>query len=537
MVVKVGTRAGGRERRWAAALLRWYDRHRRDLPWRGRAEPYAVWVSEIMLQQTQVAAARPYYERFLRAFPTLRALAAAEEQDVLRLWEGLGYYARARQLHRAARLIAARPGAAWPRTAAEWRRLPGVGPYTAAAIASICFGERTPAVDGNVRRVGARALGLRTDPRAPRAARRLARWLERAMPPARLGDFNQALMELGALLCRPRRPACERCPWCRGCAARAAGQTAQIPVRPPRRAPRRVALAAAVALAGGRVLIQRRPRRGLLGGLWGFPAAGRRGAEPWAAAAARALRRRVRTAAAADRGALLGVWRHGYSHFSLRLRVYRWRLQRPAPLRPGSEPAEWAPLAALGAYPMSALDRRIAAALCAPPGSAAGRGAARGAARPAGKKPEGAARVFLSAKSGLPPIDRAEESVVCWRPNEQKENSDDAGGNLGRRCGDGAGGGSRGAPRDSGPSDALLGRLCLSERRAAPVVRGETLAVGPLRVSQVPEPRELSLLHSLRPGFERLRLSRAQPHLPRVGQVAPARQNAGQPRMPRTNSR
>lgn len=208
----------------AAALLRHYDVHRRDLPWRDRADPYAVWVSEIMLQQTRVETARPYYERWLERFPDLDALADAEIDDVLRAWQGLGYYARARNLHRAARMVRERYHGAIPADPAELRRLPGVGAYTAGAVASIAFGAATPAVDGNVRRVVARLHDLE-DP----TAAQLQTLAVELVPADRPGDFNQALMEIGATVCTPRAPDCDACPG--GCWA-ASGSS---PTRPRRR--------------------------------------------------------------------------------------------------------------------------------------------------------------------------------------------------------------------------------------------------------------------------------------------------------------
>ena len=254
--------------RLAAALLDWYAGAARRLPWRGSRDPYAIWISEVMLQQTQVQTVLGYYSRFLRDFPTVEALAAAELPAVLARWSGLGYYARARALHAAAQDIVARGG--FPDTVEGLRELPGFGPYTAAAVASIAFGRPEPAIDGNAVRVYARLTGLRA-PRAPaeKALREAARPLLAAGPPSAL---NQAVMELGATLCAPTGPACLLCPWRKPCRARALGLQDAIP--PPRERPIRRPLTWVAGVwrdSSGRLLFARRPPKGLFGGLWELP--------------------------------------------------------------------------------------------------------------------------------------------------------------------------------------------------------------------------------------------------------------------------
>src|ERR1044071_134699 len=213
-----------------AALLAWYDRHRRDLPWRApagqRADPYRVWLSEIMLQQTTVATVGPYFDRFVARWPSLRALAAASLDEVLHLWQGLGYYARARNLHACARAVVERHGGRFPEDIAALRALPGIGDYTAAAIAAIAFDQPFAAVDGNVERVMARVFAEFTP--LPAAKPRLRELTQALVPPGRAGDFAQAVMDLGAILCTPRRPRCVLCPWRSDCAAAAAGIAEEI---------------------------------------------------------------------------------------------------------------------------------------------------------------------------------------------------------------------------------------------------------------------------------------------------------------------
>jgi len=290
------------------AVLAFFDERRRDLPWRATDDPYRVWVSEIMLQQTRVETVVPYYERWLERFPTLDTLADAQLDDVLHLWQGLGYYTRARNLHRAARAVREHHGGRIPTTAAGLRTLPGIGVYTAGAIASIAFGRAEPAVDGNVRRVLCRILDQADMP--PATLQSIAASL---VPMRRPGDFNQALMELGSTVCTPRAPDCMICPLASSCEARANGSQLQRP------RPRRAAevpeydIGTAVVTVAGRFLVARRPERGLLAGLWEFPGAAVRGRESPRSAARRAARTLgVRTSPRA--GTLIAAIPHAFSH-------------------------------------------------------------------------------------------------------------------------------------------------------------------------------------------------------------------------------
>lgn len=255
------------------ALLAWFDRHKRDLPWRRTTDPYAIWVSEVMLQQTQVDRVVAYFGRFLERFPTVRSLAEARLSDVLAVWRGLGYYGRARNLHRAAKEIVERFGGVLPANLDALRSLPGFGRYTAGAVASIAFGLEAPAVDGNVARVLSRLLLIEGAPGDK--AREAALWAAAGalVVGPRPGDLNQALMELGATVCLPSSPRCLLCPVQAGCGALAAGRVQELP-RPKKAAPRKVLeLAVAVAHRDGRVLLARRTEGGLFGGLWEMPCA------------------------------------------------------------------------------------------------------------------------------------------------------------------------------------------------------------------------------------------------------------------------
>jgi len=307
-------------------MLRWYDRHRRDLPWRARpgqaADPYRVWLSEIMLQQTTVAAAIPYYESFLTRFPTIAALAAAPLDDVLAAWAGLGYYARARNLHACARAVAAAGG--FPCDLAGLRALPGIGPYTAAAVGAIAFGLPAVPVDGNVERVTARLFAIDAPLPGAKPALHAAAAALGADPDAtaRPSDFAQALFDLGATICTPTNPACALCPWRDACAGRRAGIAAVLPRRaakPPR--PLRHGAHFWLADAAGRVLLRQRPPRGLLGGMTELPGTAWREA-PWPAAEAL-----CQAPMAADwRPA--GQVRHGFTHFELRLDLFAAHVDR-----------------------------------------------------------------------------------------------------------------------------------------------------------------------------------------------------------------
>src|SRR6266568_421970 len=258
-------------------LLAWYDANRRDLPWRRTADPYRILVAEYLLQRTRIASGTPYYERFLARFPSIEDLAGASLDDVLAVWEGLGFYGRARNLHAAAQAIVERHGGRVPVSFEELASLPGIGPYTAGAVASIAFGVPVPAVDGNVTRVIARVFRIRENVTTGPARKRIAEIAAQLVSPDRPGAFNQAMMELGATVCMPLAPACPKCPIERLCLARAAGEERALPVSSRSRSPSVVPVVFGLVTADERVLVVRRPRGRLLGGLWALPGGERSG--------------------------------------------------------------------------------------------------------------------------------------------------------------------------------------------------------------------------------------------------------------------
>lgn len=302
-------------------LLAWYRANRRDLPWRRTRDPYAIWISEAMLQQTRVETVIPYWERFLDRFPDVGSLAAADTDDVIELWAGLGYYSRARNLHRAARAVVERYDGALPDDAALLRELPGVGRYTAGAVASIAFDQPEPIVDGNVARVLTRLLGIDGEVSSKPVQTRL--WEEAALLASGEdpGGLNQGLMELGAMICTPRAPMCLACPWTRQCVARAEGRQEELPVKARKKPPRRIEAVAGHLERRGGVLAVQRPKKGLLGGMWELP--GGEIAENETAEEALVRWFRDGLGLSVSGAEALGSVEHVFTHRRLRLHVFR----------------------------------------------------------------------------------------------------------------------------------------------------------------------------------------------------------------------
>ncbi|HEU4379004.1 MAG TPA: A/G-specific adenine glycosylase [Hyphomicrobiaceae bacterium] len=343
-----------------AGLLDWYDQERRDLPWRAKpgrkADPYRVWLSEIMLQQTTVPAVIPYYQRFLERWPSIDALAAAPLDDVLAAWAGLGYYSRARNLHKCAGVIVAEHNGRFPDTEEELGRLPGIGPYTAAAIAAIAFAAPTMPVDGNIERVTARLFAVR-DP-LPGAKPQIRRLAQTLTPPRRAGDAAQALMDLGASLCSVKRPSCLMCPLERECGARALGLEAALPIKAakPER-PLRLGFAFLALREDGCILLRKRAPAGLLGGMLEVPSTDWAETLPEARQALRAAPVR------GDWWAVPGTVTHTFTHFRLETMVYRALVASEAALTFWADPSRcsWIPRRDLNAQALPTVMRKIIA--------------------------------------------------------------------------------------------------------------------------------------------------------------------------------
>jgi A/G-specific adenine glycosylase len=340
-------------------LLAWYDRHRRKLPWRAlpgeHADPYRVWLSEIMLQQTTVRAVVPYYVRFLQRWPVVEALAAAPLEEVLKAWAGLGYYARARNLHACARAVVERHDGTFPASESGLSALPGIGAYTAAAIAAIAFGAPTTPVDGNIERVIARLYALDTP--LPAAKPEISRLAQALTPPRRAGDFAQAMMDLGATICTPKRPACALCPWNESCAAHARGDAEAFPRRVPKREgePRRGA-AFVARRADGFVLLRTRPAKGLLGGMTEVPTT--EWTKDFDESVAAGSAPRFSSNPSLKWRRIAGTVRHVFTHFPLELAVYAAEVPART-AAPGD--TRWIAIAELAGEALPSLMRKVLA--------------------------------------------------------------------------------------------------------------------------------------------------------------------------------
>jgi A/G-specific adenine glycosylase len=338
------------------ALLTWYDKQGRDLPWRQTRDPYAIWISEIMLQQTQVKTVRPYYDRWLQQFPTVTALAQADQQRVLKAWEGLGYYARARNLHRAAQVIVENHDGQFPVTFADVVALPGIGRTTAGGILSAAFNQPVAILDGNVKRILARLVALRQPP--SKALDHLWHISETVLPADNPRDFNQAMMDLGATLCTRHRPACLLCPWQSFCAAYNQNVQLEIPMTETRAPlPHKLIGVAVVWNEQGQILIDRRPQEGLLGGLWEFPGGKIEPGET----VEECIRRELQEELAIDVevGDRLMTIDHTYSHFKVTLNVYHCRHTQGEPQPIECDEVRWVEVAELDQFPFPKANGQI----------------------------------------------------------------------------------------------------------------------------------------------------------------------------------
>lgn len=338
--------------RLATQLLTWYHAQKRILPWRDHPDPYAVWVSEIMLQQTRVDTVIPYFENWMKLFPTVKALASASEQDVLNTWEGLGYYSRARNLHKAAKVVAEKFNGELPRDLDDLRSLPGIGRYTVGAIASMAFGMDEPTLDGNLRRVFSRLFDVDEFADSPAGEKILWELAAENLPKGKAGDYNQALMDLGATICLPKNPRCLLCPLMTLCKARENGTQEFRPVLKLKKQVPHYVHAAAVIVERGRVLLSHRPADGLLGGMWEFPNVRVEG-DP-----AKALVKALGSATSikVKRGEALEVVEHAYSHFKVTVHPFRCEKVNI----PAKKNFKWVRLGELEDYPMGKVDREIA---------------------------------------------------------------------------------------------------------------------------------------------------------------------------------
>jgi A/G-specific adenine glycosylase len=342
------------------SLLKWYDANARDLPWRSSTSPYRTWVSEVMLQQTQVDTVIPYFQRWIARFPDIETLANSTEQDVLSLWEGLGYYRRARNLHNAAKMVMTAYEGQVPDSPEDLQNLPGIGPYTAAAIMAIAFEKDMAAIDGNIRRVFSRLFNIEKPLRSSIGEKRIRELAETHLPTGKASAYNQALMDLGAIICTPKEPDCENCPIKEHCQAFALGIQEERPIKHPRKKTPCFTVTAAVISRGDRVLLAKRPSDGLLGGLWEFPGGTLEDDDEDLESC---LKRETREEMGVDVliKSAFGHYKHAYTHFKITLHAFICELvngYEPRPIE--CEDVVWVRLDQLAVFPMGKVDRRIA---------------------------------------------------------------------------------------------------------------------------------------------------------------------------------
>lgn len=349
--------------RIASLLLDWYDKNARILPWRSDPHPYKVWISEIMLQQTQVDIVMPYFLRWMVRFPSLEVLADSSEQEVLACWEGLGYYSRARNILKAARIISHELGGLIPSEVASLQKLPGIGRYTAGAITSIAYGVDVPVLDGNIRRVYARLFNLEAPLGTKQAENALWELAQAELPTGQAGDYNQALMDLGAMICTPQNPVCLVCPLASACQAKAHLLQNDRPVRITKPKVPHYIVTAGVILKQGQVLIAKRPADGLLGGLWEFPG-GKLQKEDTDLAACLSREIMEELGVQIEVGEAFGVYKHAYTHFKITLHAFLCQMECTRASQVNQpEAVLWVKPAQLTDFPMGKVDRQIASRL------------------------------------------------------------------------------------------------------------------------------------------------------------------------------
>ncbi|MFH1941823.1 MAG: A/G-specific adenine glycosylase [bacterium] len=347
----------GLKRKFSRKLLAWYGKHRREMDWRETDDAYRIWISEVMLQQTQVNTVSDYYRRFISRFPTIQDLADADIGDVMKVWEGLGYYSRARNLHRAAGEIVRRFGGIIPDDLDALMSLPGVGRYTAGAVLSIAFGKPVPVLDGNIIRVLTRVFHVTENVGKSNTQKTLWSLAEALLPENRIRDFNQGMMELGALVCKPKRPLCLDCPICRICEAKRLSIQEKLPVKPARKSVPHYDVTAGIVWKNNYFLITLRPQKGLLGGLWEFPGGKKEAGESLEGCLRRELREEL--GIDVDVGEHLVSVKHAYTHFRITLHVFHCRFTNGNIQLNTCEDYRWIKNDDLDAFAFPGADRKV----------------------------------------------------------------------------------------------------------------------------------------------------------------------------------
>jgi A/G-specific adenine glycosylase len=343
-------------------LLPWFDKNQRMMPWRKRRTPYRVWISELMLQQTRVVQAIPYYYRFMRRFPSLKQLAEASQTEVLKMWEGLGYYSRARNLHKAAQIIRDQYNGRFPRDPHEISKLPGVGPYTTAAIGSLAFNLNLAVVDGNVMRVLARLLMIEDDISHPATKNKFQELADQLLVKGKAGKFNEALMELGAVICLPQNPSCDACPLSTVCKATLSNVVGSFPVKQKKkRIPHIIVGAAVVRNRNGKILVAQRRDDQMLGGLWEFPGGKIESHETIEEGVMRELNEELGISISVEEKII--IVKHAYSHFTMEMHTFWARIKSGLPVAIECQDVRWMDLNGLRELPFSKADLKVIEAL------------------------------------------------------------------------------------------------------------------------------------------------------------------------------